>query len=166
MDKQSLIRLLQYHYWANRQLWQSVMELGDKEFTQPLDNGSPSIKSLLIRMVADENLWINYLWHGEIEFLKDCYFPTRNCIRSEWDALEEEILDFLDDLNPAALENYVDAPFLNSGTSYKVWEILLRIIHQAAETRAQIGLHLERLGSPSPTEDFVDFFTEQQAIPA
>jgi len=167
MDKQSLTRLFNYHYWANRRLWDSVMALSEKQFTQALSDGSPPIRTQIVRMVAHENLWVNYLWHGEVEFLQESYLPTRACIRAEWDALEEEMRDFIDDLSPAELESQVEPPFLNAEVSLKMWEILLQIIHQATESRAQMCLHLHRLGSPAPAQDFIDFLVEQQhPIPA
>ena len=167
MDKQSLIRLFNYHYWANRPLWRSVMALSEKQFTQALSDGSPSIRTQIVRMVANENLWVNYLWHGEVEFLQESHIPTQASIRAEWDALEEEMRDFIDELSPAELESWVEPAFLNTGVSLRVWEILLQIINHATESRAQIRLHLDRLGSPAPAQDFIDFLIEQQhPIPA
>ncbi|MBI5958019.1 MAG: DinB family protein [Chloroflexi bacterium] len=161
MDKQTLTSLFNYHYWANRQLWRVMMTLSEKQFTQTLSDGSPSIRTQIVRMVANENLWVNYLWHGEVEFLQESHIPTRSCIREEWDALEEEIHDFIDELSPADLESRVDPAFLDTHVSLSVGEILLQIIHQATECRAQIRLHLSRLGSPPFAQDFIDFLVEQ-----
>lgn len=146
MDKQSLTRLFHYHYWANRRLWRAVIALSEGQFTRPLSDGRPSIRDQVVQMVANENLWVNYLWHGEVEFLQVSQLPTRAAIRAEWDALQEEMLDFLDELSPAELESRVSPPFLDAGVSLTVCESLLQIIHQAAESRAQLRLHLGRLG--------------------
>ncbi len=161
MDKQSLARLFKYHYWANRRLWRAVMTLSEKQFTQTLSDGSPSIRTQIVRMVANENLWVNYLWHGEVEFLHEAQLPTRASIREEWDALEEEMLDFIDELSPAELESRVEPVFLNTGVSLTVWEILLQIINDATANRAQMRLHLQRLGSTALSQDFIDFLAER-----
>jgi uncharacterized damage-inducible protein DinB len=166
VDKQSLTRLFNYHYWANRQLWRSVMALSDQQFVHIPGDGSPSIRTQLVRMVAAENLWVNYLWHGEVEFLEESHFATRACLRAEWDALEEEILDFIEELSPAELEAPVELAFLNSGASLKVWEILLQIINQAGESRARLSLQLRRLGSPASAQEFTDYLIQQPSIPA
>jgi uncharacterized damage-inducible protein DinB len=167
MDKQSLKRLFDYHYWANRRLWCSVVALSDEQFTQLQSDGSPSIRTQLIHMVSNENLWVNYLWHGEVEFLQECHVQTRDCIRSEWDALEEEIRDFIADLSRAELESRVEPPFLKMGVSLSVWEILLQIVNQATESRALMRLHLHHLGSPALAQDFIDYLVEQRdALPA
>ena len=156
MDKQSLTRLINYHYWANHRLWPSVMALSEKQFTQALSDGSPSIRAQIVHMVANENLWVNYLWHDEVEFLQESHIPTRASIREEWDALEEEMRDFIDELSPAGLESRVEPTFLNTGGSLTVWEILLQIINDATASRAQLGLHLHRLGCPARAHDFID----------
>jgi uncharacterized damage-inducible protein DinB len=157
MDKQALTRIFDYHYWANRRLWYSVVALNDEQFTQILSDSSPSIRTQLVHMVSNENLWVNYLWHGEVEFLQECHLPTRASIRQEWDALEEEMRDFISTLSHIELERQVQPPFLNTGVSLKLWESLLQITHQATTSRAQLRLHLNRLGSPSLSHDFIDF---------
>ena len=162
MDKQTLTRLFDYHYWANRRLWCSISALSDEQFTQALSDGSPSIRTQVVRMVSNENLWVNYLWHDEVEFLQAFHVPTRASIRQEWDALEEETRDFLSVLSRAQLERQVEPPFLNTGVSMKVWECLLQITHQATSARAQLRLHLQRLGSPSLDHDFIDFLSTQR----
>lgn len=162
MDKRSLQRLFDYHYWANRRLWRSVAPLSDEQFTQKLSDGTLSIRSQIVDMVSNENLWVNYLWHGEVEFLRDCHLPTRDHIRLEWDALEEEIRDFIDELSLADLERQVEPPFLDSGLSLSVWESLLQVVTHAAEGRARTCLHLQQFGSSRIALDYFDFLAEQR----
>lgn len=157
MDKQSLTRLFQYHYWANHRLWRPVMTLSDEQFTHAPRDGGRSVRSQIVRMVANENLWVNYLWHGGVEFLQESHLPTRASIRAEWDALEEEICDFIDELGPGDLERRVAPPFIAPGVSLTVADILLHVIHFAVECRAELGPHLRRLDSPPPPQDYFGF---------
>jgi uncharacterized damage-inducible protein DinB len=150
-DKPSLTRLFNHHYRANHRLWRTVITLTDEQFSQAPGDGNPSIQTQIVRMMANENLWVNYLWHGEVEFLQESQFPTRASIRVEWDALEEEMCDFIDELSPAELERRVEPTFLPTGASLKIWEILLQIINDAVECRAQLRQHLFRLGIPTLT---------------
>jgi uncharacterized damage-inducible protein DinB len=71
VDRDSLIRLFIDHYRANRRLWRAVMALSDEQFTQAPGDSGPSIRTQIVRMVANENLWVDYLWHGEVEFLQE-----------------------------------------------------------------------------------------------
>lgn len=149
VDKELLTRLFDAHFRENRRLWRSVMAISQELFSQTPGDGSPSIRSQIVRMVATENLWVNYLWHGGVEFLHESYFPTRASIRVEWDALEEEMRDFIDELSPADLEREVKPTFLNTGASVKVGEILLRIVADAVECRAQLHQRLRRPAPPT-----------------
>jgi uncharacterized damage-inducible protein DinB len=153
VDKDSLIRLFRDHYRANRRLWRAVMVLSDEQFTQAPGDGGPSVRTQIVRMVANENLWVDYLWHDEVEFLHEWQIPTRASIRVEWDALEEEMCDFIDELSPAELGHRVEPPFLPTGASLTIGETLLQIINDAIECRAQLRLHLHRLGVPTPAEN-------------
>ncbi len=164
MERESLIKLFDYHYWANRQLWHSAIALTDWQFTRTLDDGSPSVQAQIINMVAYENLWVNYLWHGEIEFLHEAQLPTRASIRQEWDALEEEIRDFLDEQGPSELQRPFEPPFLPNPAPLKMWEVLIQIVHHAVGCRAQLCPQLARLGALPPGCDYFDYLA-QQATP-
>ena len=164
MDKQSLIHLFDYHYWANERLWQSIAALSEEQYTGADGDGGPSVRALCVRMVATENLWINYLWHGGVEFLDETHLPTRALLREEWKALEEEIRDFLDELSPADLNRRVTPPFLKPEASLKVWEALLQVINHGTETRAQVRLRLDRIGTTTAVQDSLSFVTGAAAI--
>jgi uncharacterized damage-inducible protein DinB len=133
------------------------MALSEQQFIHIPDDGTPSVQTQVVRMVANENLWVNYLWHDEVEFLQEAQFPTRASIQVEWNALEAEMHDFIDELSPAGLERAIIPPFLHTRAPLKVWEILLHIIHYGGQCRAQLRQHLQRLGSPAPDSDPIDF---------
>lgn len=156
LDKQLFTTLFDCHYWANRQVWSCVIALTDEQFTRDLGNFIGSIRAQLVHMMAEENLWVNYLWHDEVEFLKEAQFPTRAAIRTEWDALEAEMRDFIDGLTPAELTQEVTPGFLAPSTGLKVWEILWHIIKHATERRAQVIAGLRHLGLSTAPHDFLD----------
>ncbi len=157
MDKQLFTTLFDYHYWANRQVWSGVMTLTDEQFTRDLDNFIGSIRAQLVHTMAEENLWVNYLWHGEVEFLKEAQFPTRAAIRTEWEALEAEMRDFIDELMPAELTQEVTPGFLACSTGLKVWEILWHIINHATERRVLVSAGLRHLGISIAPHEFFDY---------
>ena len=100
MIKSLLSTHLNYHYWAHARVWECVELLPEAEYRR-MDTGG-SVHHQLVTMMATENLWINYLWHGEVEYLTPDHFRTRQCIRAEWTALEEELRDFVDVLDRSA----------------------------------------------------------------
>lgn len=153
MSKSLLNTLLNYHYWAHARVWACVEALSDEDFRRELDDGS-SIHGQLVHMMAAENLWINFLWHDAVEFLTPEQFPTRAAIRDEWNALEEEMRDFIESLTDEELQREVIPPFWIIHTRLKVWECLLHVFDSAVDSRARLLTSLEMVGAPTTTQDF------------
>lgn len=132
-----LKRLFDEMYEVNHQIWSCVLELGKDQLM--LDLGYPigSIHFQLVQMIRSENLWVNFLWHGEVEYLQAVNFPTLAQIRREWDALEAEIRDYLSTLTTADLESTVELDSLNL-PSLTLNDILLQVVNHATNYRTQL----------------------------
>jgi uncharacterized damage-inducible protein DinB len=134
-------------YQANHQMWECVQELREDQLTIDLGDRNGSIRFQLVQMICNENLWVNFLWHGEVEYLQEVNFPTLAQIRLEWDALEVELRDYLATLSPADLACTVELDSLNL-PPHNLSDILLRVVTQATKYRTQILLGIHQLGSP------------------
>lgn len=137
-----LKRLFDEMYRANRQMWACVQELREDQLALDLGYLNGSIRFRLVQMICNENLWVNFLWHGEVEYLQEVNFPTLAQIRQEWDALEAEMRDYLSTLTPADLECTVELDSLNL-PQHSLSDILLWVVNQATRYRTQIlsGIH-------------------------
>jgi len=134
-------------YRANHQMWVCVLKLREEQLTTDLGYPIGSIHTQLVQMICNENLWVNFLWHGEVEYLREVNFPTLAQIRLEWDALEAEMRDYLSTLTPAVLEHQVELGCLNL-PRLTLREILLRVVNHATNYRTQILSGIHQLGSP------------------
>lgn len=162
MTVQGLTQLFDYMYWANCQMWQCIMSLDEQQRLQPLDYSIGSIHSQLAHMVTVDNLWINFLWHGEVEFLKDTMFPSITSVRAEWDALEEEMRDYLSTLTDDDLEQVYAPGFLNL-PPLKLSDILLQLINHATDHRAQILAGIHQLGGKTVEQDYINYVVQHMA---
>lgn len=131
-------------YRANHQMWACILELRKDQLTVDLGYPIGSIHAQLIQMIRNENLWINFLWHGEVEYLQEVNFPTLARVRLEWDALEAEIRDYLSTLTPTDVEHQVELERLNL-PPLTLSDILLRIVNQTTKSRTQILLCIHQL---------------------
>lgn len=134
-------------YRANHQMWVCVRELREEQLTIDLGYPIGSIHAQLVQMIHSENLWVNFLWHGEVEYLQAVNFPTLAQVRLEWDALETEMRDYLSTLTPADLEHQVELGCLNLPLT-TLSDILLRVVNHATTYRTQILSGIHQLGSP------------------
>lgn len=151
-------KLFDYMYWANCQMWQCVVQIDESQRNTDLHYSLGSVQSQLVHMVSIENLWINYLWHGEVEFLDQQLLPTLTHIREEWDALEDEIRDYLTTLSDDDLEQIIEPKFFNL-PPLKLRDILLQIVNHATDHRAQILAGLHRLGGPTIAQDYLRYLS-------
>ena len=149
-------KLFDYMYWANCQMWHCIVEMDDTQRTTDLHYSIGSVQAQLIHMVSIENLWINYLWHGEVEFLTENLLPTLGHIREEWDALEDEIRDYLTTLTDADLDRVIHPPFLNL-PPLTLRDILLQLVNHATDHRAQILAGVHRLGGQTIAQDYLSY---------
>ncbi len=129
-------------YRANHHLWSCISELHTEQLMVGVGHEEASIHSLLLQMITNENLWINYLWHVEVEYLRETDFPTLTKIRLELDALEAEMRDYLSILTLTDLEQKVNLSFVDA-SPLRLGAILWQVIDDAASYRTQIlaGIH-------------------------
>jgi len=154
-------QLFDYMYWANRQMWQCVAGMNTSQHRENLDYSIGSVYLQLVHIVSIENLWINYLWHGEVEFLNEVNLPTMGHIRVEWDALEEEFRDYLSTLTDDDLDTLIVAPFFNL-PPLTLRDILLQIVNHATDHRAQILAGVHKLGGATVPQDYLRYLKQMQ----
>lgn len=162
MMKSFLTTQLNYHYWAHARVWGCIETLTDNDFRRQDANGS--VYEQLVRMMAAENLWINFLWHGEVEFLTAEQFPTLAAIREEWSALEEETRDYVDMLREDELQQEVTPPFWEKRVRLTVGEALLHLFNSATDNRARLLTCLSIAGAQTTTQDFYEHVAAKHFI--
>lgn len=160
MGIQDLTRLFDYMYWANCQMWECATALDDRQLSADLGYSIGSIRAQLVHMVSMDNLWINYLWHNDVEFLTDNHLPTLTKIREEWDALEDEMRDYLSTLTDADLEQSITPPFFNI-PKLTLGDALLQIVNHATDHRAQVLAGIHHLGGRTVAQDYVRYLGQQ-----
>lgn len=160
MTIEQLTQLFDYMYWANCQMWQCVIELDEDQLTTDPGYSIGSIRAQLVHMMTIDNLWINYLWHGEVEFLQADHFLTLSQIRTEWDALEEEARDYLSTLTSDNLAQWVAPPFLNLPTM-KLGDMLIQLVNHSTDHRAQILAGIHGVGGMTIAQDYTHYLRHQ-----
>lgn len=160
MTVDDVIQLVDYMYWANCQMWDCVMTLDEGQRKTPLTYSIGSIHAQLAHMVSIDNLWINYLWHGEVEFLQTSYFKSIEQVRAEWDALESETRDYLSTLTDDDLIHEIKVDFLNL-PPIKLGDMLLQLINHATDHRAQILAGIHQFGGQTVEQDYMRYIAQQ-----
>ncbi len=158
-------RLYAYNLWANRRVWDCVMELSPEEFDVELDYSLGSVRTQVVHTMGVEHWWITFLNEGILSFLDMEDYPNRTIIRNKWDAIEEYVRCYIQSLTPAELDREVKPPFWEDhARPIKVWEALLQVANHSTDHRAQTLAGLHRLGAPTVGQDYLDFISDEAMI--
>jgi uncharacterized damage-inducible protein DinB len=158
MTKDYFRELYQYNYWAHRQVWRCIESLTEVQFNQPLDYSIGAIHLQCVHTMAVESWWFHFLRTGELRFIELEEAPDRPAIRARWDAVERDVMDYIESLTPEELERDVRPDFWDAGDPpIKVWEAMVQVANHSTDHRAQTLAGLHRLGAPTVQQDFLQF---------
>lgn len=162
MNPEYFERFYDYTYWANRRVWDCVMELSPVEFEQELDYSIGSIRAQVVHIMSVEHWWITFLNEGGLSFLQPEDYPNRTVIRDRWDEIEDYVRRYVEHLSAAELEREVKPPFWEDHERpIKVWEALLQVANHSTDHRAQTLAGLHRLGAPTVGQDYLDYIADR-----
>lgn len=151
MTPEHIRQLYDYHFTINRKLWdQGIMALDEARFTQPLDYSIGSIHHQMVHMMSVERRWFGGLC-GDAELpphADPADYSDRPAIRTEWDAVEAKMRDYLAALTDAE----INRPFTDQ---FQVWQVLLHVVNHATDHRAQVLAALNGMGVETFPQDYV-----------
>jgi uncharacterized damage-inducible protein DinB len=158
MEPNVFTSLYTYNQWANRRVWDCVMQLTDDQFDQDIDYSIGSIHTQVAHTMGVEHWWFQFLRTGELHFVSESDCETRASVRAKWDETEVLIRDYATALTPDELVRLVRPPFWNDDQPpIPVYEALFQIAHHSTDHRAQTLAALHRVGGPTTPQDFLFF---------
>lgn len=166
MDAQVFITLYDYNSWANRRLWDCVMQLTEEQFDQDIDHSIGAIHNQVAHIMGVEYWWFQFLRTGELDFVSDADCETRASIRAKWDAAEQIIRAYVTKLTPDELWREVKPSFWeDEKPSLKVFEALFQVANHSLDHRAQTLAALHRVGGPTTPQDFIFYKFDRAGVP-
>ncbi len=156
MESVTLIRgLYDYHWWANRRLFDVAAGLGDAVTRDMGKHWSvPTVKGMFSHICGSDALWLER-WKGTspARLQGDADFATLADLRARWDALEAEQRAFVDGLTNADLARPLS--YKNTaGTEFTVLlgPLLQHVVNHATHHRSEIATMITLIsGSPPDT---------------
>lgn len=144
--------MLSYHEALYRKLWQSIMELTDEQFVQPIPYSHGSIRDQMVHVASVDERWLAGL-KGDREARRITRqpegYPDRNRVRDLWDQVAAKVRLYAEDLAPEELS------FRPRGMRGPVWQILLHMVNHGTDHRAQILRMLDEFGAPTFDQDLI-----------
>lgn len=158
-------RMIDYTYWAHREVWGCIAELSDEQFTRPCDYSIGSLHQQVVHTMGAEWLWLQRM-HGVSPdaFFEPDDFPTREAVRSRWDQVEGGWREFVGGLSDGDLEKPLIYTSINGRQrrEHLLWEGVAQVINHATDHRAQMLALLHQVGGRTLAQDFIFYAWENR----
>lgn len=145
-------QLVDYHFAANRKLWEhSVLPLTDEQFKRKLPYSVGSVRNQVVHMLGTDDRWFSALRGLEVPpFPNPVHLPRRETIRQRWDRIEADMRAYLTGLQ----DDDLDRPFEGS---MQVWQVLFHVLNHGTDHRAQLLSMLHQLDGVTFPQDYAFF---------
>lgn len=159
MNRDYFIELYDYTDWANRKVWDCVLQLSEDDFRKPLDYSVGSIFEQCVHTMAVESWWLHFLYTGELHFISNLDdYPDRSSIRTKWDEVSATNRAYLLTLTDEELQRHVKPEFWDENeVAITVAQALCQVANHSTDHRAQILAMLHKLHAPTVGQDFLDY---------
>jgi uncharacterized damage-inducible protein DinB len=117
-DKAYLRGLLEYNAWANADLFEKVLALPADEVTKKREASLESISVNLHHLLVIDRIWLAHM-EGRAHGYKDRRGDSYDTLDELWSARREtdtRLLEYLDQLDPDALEEIVNYDLIGSSS--------------------------------------------------
>jgi uncharacterized damage-inducible protein DinB len=155
-----LLQLYEYHYWANRQFMDTAAGLNSEQLFQPQGHSWGSLFGVLLHMTHAEWIWL-MRWKGisPAALPAQDQFPDLSSVRTRWNGLETEIMDFIRSLNSARLQQEI-AYTNTSGNYYRLplWQLMVHVPNHATHHRGELAAMFALMDIPHPEDDWLYYF--------
>jgi len=149
--------LYEYHWWANRRLWDVAAALGEEVARRPVGGqfSFPTLKGMFAHIYGADWVWLQR-WNGTspAALPGDADFPSLAALRGRWDAVEAEQRGFVTALTAGDLERIVEFKTTDGRLDrLPLWALLQHVVNHATHHRSEVATMLTMVsGSPPPTD--------------
>jgi uncharacterized damage-inducible protein DinB len=153
MNADAFRHLYEYHFAANRKLWDAyITQLTSAQFTQKVEYSVGSIRNHVVHLMSVDDRWFSGLRGVAVpDFLNPTHYPNRDKIRAHWDEVEANMREYLATLQDAAL---FEKPFADKGEPFTLWQVLLHVANHGTDHRAQLQRLLHDVGIQTTAQDY------------
>ena len=141
MKANEIKTIFDYNFWAFERVWESICQISDEQFVEPIDYSTGSIRNIVAHIMSANRNWMGRLQGGDMPprlVYED--FLSLSQTKAKWDELRQEFMEYLDSLTQEQLEETMNWELPARGLKFSSlrWEILLHVANHATDHRAQI----------------------------
>ena len=146
-------------------IWDSyVTQLSDEQFTQDVDYSHGSVRNQIVHLMSVDDAWFSGLRGVELPVGSvPADLEDRKTIRAHWDKVEQTMRDYPANLRDDVLSEKRFAE--GEDKDLTLWQVLLHVLNQSTDHRAQILRTLNDLGAETTSQDYI-FYVYDHLMPA
>ena len=148
----SLVEMLEYNEWANRELFEACVPLGDDELDAHAPGVSGSVRELLLHIAGGQQTFIlrtkGRQHEGELTRLSE--WPGYDSLLATVADTDAELIAIARELDDAEL---IDLPYEGETYRFPKRFFLVHAIEHSAEHRTEVKVALNSLGVKTPDLD-------------
>ncbi len=166
MTREDVRLLYEYDRWANNRILRLVGALTPEQFTRDLGGSFPSVRDVLLHMVASKWAWLTYwkessrsdriltdLFTRSATLFQPKSFSTLPTVQAKWAEVEKEQVEFVNQVTDELLNRTL--PVRN--TSVSLMHLMQHLANHSTYHRGQIAMMLRQLGAKAQGTDFAEF---------
>ncbi len=165
MNKNDLLILYNYNYWANDLILNSAAKVSQEQYTAPFPNLSySSLRGTLIHTLRAEIIWRMRCANGVSPSGQavETDLQTVADLQAFWKAEEKTMRAFLAGLSDDQLQGRVSYTS-TKGVPYEnvLWQILVHVVNHGTQTRSEAAIALTAYGQSPGDLDLILFLRRQ-----
>jgi len=163
MDKDDILTLFEYNYWANRRVLNAANGVELWQFIAPSRLSHGSLHGALVHTLGAEVVWRLRCKEGisPSTLLAEDEFPTPDALRKRWDQEEIAMRSYLASLTSDSLGQPMK--YRNTkGVWFEslLWHVLAHVVNHGTQFRCEAGIALTEYGRSPGDLDMIAFFRE------
>lgn len=164
MDKNDILTLYDYNYWANARLLDAAGRITQAQYTALAGLSHGSVRATLIHDMAAETLWRHRCQgNSPTSLFSETDFQTLDELRNYWNEEEQAMRAYLATLVDTDLHRTIQYK-TTKGVPYEqmLWTILTHVVNHGTQSRAEAGIALLAFGQSPGDLDMTVYFREMK----
>ena len=164
MNKQELLTLFDYNYWANERILQAAAKVSPAEFVAPRSFSHGGLRGILVHALSAEWVWRTRFQEQvyPTALLREADFPTFADLRARWQQEEAAMRTYVASLSDEQINGTMVYKSTN-GAPYEqpLWQLLVHVLNHGTQHRSEAAALLTDLGHSPGDIDLIIYMREQ-----
>ena len=153
--------LINYNYWAHRQLWDCILTISEADFKKPVSYSMGSVHEQVVHVIRAEAMYYARIHAEPIPEFNHLDYPDYASIRAKWDEVEGRWRDYMAGITDTEINRPQEFIRAN-GERYvfKVGALIMHMVNHGTDHRAQMLELIHGYGGETFAQDMLYYMMD------